>query len=51
MPAKSKISKKIKKLMDEGYSQKQAVAIALSMMKKNKREMGGKMDFMVFVKK
>jgi len=31
-----RVSAKIKKLMDEGYKQKQAVAIALNMKKKKK---------------
>lgn len=41
LPISAKVSKKIKKLMGEGYSRKQAIAIALSMKEKNKLNTGG----------
>lgn len=47
LPISAKVSKKIKKLMSEGYSRKQAIAIALSMKEKNKLNTGG---FMKFIK-
>lgn len=36
-----KVGNKIKKLIDEGYPQKQAIAIALDMQKRHKLQMGG----------